>query len=179
MSALTRTPVNQNFLQSNKFQVNFSRLPNTQFFTQMVTVPGISMGEASQPTPFLDLFIPGDKAIYEPLVMTFYVDEQMESWVEIHNWIRAMTFPKNFDEYKNIRNLNNYTKFQQAEKPQYSDCTVTVLTSANKPMLTFKYYDVFPITLSGIMMNTTEGPETPITSDAEFRYSYYDIIKNS
>jgi hypothetical protein len=113
------------------------------------------------------------------MVMTFYVDEQMESWVEIHNWIRAMTFPKNFDEYKNIRNLNNYTKFQQAEKPQYSDCTVTVLTSANKPMLTFKYYDVFPITLSGIMMNTTEGPETPITSDAEFRYSYYDIIKNS
>lgn len=179
MTALTRTPTNPNFLQSNKFQVNFSRLPNTQFFAQMVSIPGISMGEAFQPTPFLDLFVPGDKAIYEPLVMTFYVDEQLNSWIEIHNWIRAMTFPKNFDEYKNIKNLNSYTKFQQTEKPQYSDCTVTVLTSANKPMASFKYYDVFPITLSGFMMNATDSPESPLTTDVEFRYSYYDVIKNS
>lgn len=177
MTALTRTPPNTNFLHPNKFQVNFSRLPNMQFFAQMVTVPGINMGEAFQPTPFIDLYTPGDKAVYDLLNVTFYIDEQLSSWIEIHDWIRAMTFPENFDEYKNLKDLNNYTKYQQPDRTQYSDCTVTILSSANTPVVRFKYYDVFPTSLSTFIMNSTDSPETPLTSDASFRYSYYDVIK--
>lgn len=177
MTALTRSPSNPNFLHPNKFQLNFSRLPNTQFFCQMVTVPGISMGEAFQPTPFVDLYAPGDKAIYDLLNVTFYVDEALESWTEIHNWIRGMTFPKNFDEYKNIKDLTTYTRYQQPDRPQYSDASITLLSSSNNPIIKFKYYDVFPVSLSTFVMNTTDSPETIITADAAFRYSYFDIEK--
>lgn len=177
MTALTRTPSNTNFLHPNKFQINFSRLPNVQFFGQMVAVPGISMGEAFQPTPFVDLYAPGDKAIYDLLTITFYIDEKLNSWVELHDWIRAMTFPKNFDEYKNLKDLSVYNRYQAPEKPQYSDCTVTLLSSANTPVLRFKYYDVFPISVSSFVMSFTDSPENPITADASFRYSYFDIEK--
>lgn len=177
MTALTRTPVNPNFLQPNKFQLNFSRLPNTQFFGQMVTVPGINMSEAFYPTPFVDLYAPGDKAIYDLLSITFLVDEKLESWIEIHNWIRGMTFPKNFDEYVNLKDANNYTRFQSPDKPQYSDCTITILTSSNTPVVRFKYYDAFPTSLSTFVMNASDGPDSPITADATFRYSYFDIEK--
>lgn len=177
MTALTRTPANPNFLQPNKFQLNFSRLPNVQFFAQMVTVPGINMGEAYQPTPFVDLYTPGDKAVYDLLNVTFYIDEELTSWIEIHDWIRAMTFPKNFNEYKNLKDLNNYTRYQPPERPQYSDCTVTILSAANTPVVRFKYYDVFPTSVSTFVMNSTDTPDNPITADASFRYSYFDIEK--
>jgi len=175
MTALTRSPSNPNFLQPNKFQLNFSRLPNMQFFAQTLSVPGISMSEAIQPTPFVDLFVPGDKAIYDLLNVTFIVDESMGSWIEIHNWIRGMTFPTDFQDYRDLKYLSNQNTFKSTNKPQYSDCRVTMLTSSNNPIVAFKYYDVFPTTLSSLIMSSQQSPEEIITADASFRYSYFDI----
>lgn len=175
MSALTRNPTNPNFLQTNKFILTFERLPNIQYFCQSVTVPGISMSEVPQPTPFVDLYKPGEKAIYDLLNVTFMVDEQMKSWIEVHDWIRAMTFPTNFDEYKNLQNLSRRSGYTSTI-PQYSDAKLVLLSSSNRPTLEFKFYDVFPSTLSTVIMSTTDTPENVPTADATFRYSYYDIV---
>jgi hypothetical protein len=176
---LSGTPNNPNFLQPNKFQLNFSRLPNVQYFCQSVSVPGVSMGEAIQPTPFVDLFAPGDKIIYDLLNVTFYVDEELETWKEIHDWIRAMTFPENFKEYSDLKNLNKFTKSQNTPKPQYSDGTLSILSSGNNPKMRFKFYDLFPVSLSTFILSTTETPDNIITADVTFRYSYFDIEKVS
>jgi hypothetical protein len=177
MTALTRNPVNQNFLQPNKFTLNFSRLPNTQFFCQSLSVPGISLSEVPQNTPFVDLYLPGEKAIYDLLNVTFFVDEELTAWREIHDWIRAMTFPVNFDEYKNLGRLNKMSGARESMKPQYSDASITLLSSSNKPYFRFKFYDCFPTTLSTFVMGASDSPETQITADGTFRYSYYDIEK--
>lgn len=177
MTALTRTPSNPNFLQPNKFQLNFSRLPNVQFFAQSISVPGLSMSEALQTTPFVDLFVPGEKAIYDLLNVTFIVDESLSSWVEIHDWIRGMTFPEDFSEYRNLKNLSKHTSAKYTKLPQYSDCTITLLTSSNNPNIVFKYYDVFPTTLSTFIMSAQQSPDEIVTADATFRYSYFDIEK--
>jgi hypothetical protein len=179
MTALTRTPSNPNFLQPNKFQLNFSRAPNIQFFAQSVSVPGISMSEALHVTPFVDLYVPGEKAIYDLLNVTFMVDETMSSWIEIHDWIRAMTFPKEFAEYRQLKNLSKYSSMKASQQPQYSDCTISVLSSANNPIVVFKYYDVFPTTLSTLIMSSQQSPEEIVTADATFRYSYFDVEKVS
>jgi len=57
-------------------------------------------------TPFVDLFVPGEKAIYDMLNVTFLIDEEMKSWIEIHDWIRAMTFPTEYEEYQRLGQLN-------------------------------------------------------------------------
>jgi len=173
MTAITRNPSNPNFLQPNKFVLNFSRLPNMQYFCQSVTLPGISMSEVPQNTPFVDVYLPGEKAIYDILNVTFMVDEMLIAWKEVHDWIRAMTFPVDFEEYRNLPNLNSNR--MPKLKPQYSDATITVLSSSNNPIYKFIFYDVFPTTLSTIILSTADGPDTIPTSDASFRYSYYDI----
>jgi hypothetical protein len=177
MTALTRNPTNQNFLQPNKFTLNFSRLPNTQFFCQSVSVPGISLSEIPQNTPFVDLYIPGEKAIYDLLNVTFYIDEELVAWREIHDWIRAMTFPTDFSEYRNLGRLSKSAGVRESLKPQYSDASITLLSSSNKPYFRFKFYDVFPTTLSTFIMSATDSPESQMTADGTFRYSYYDIEK--
>lgn len=177
MTALTRNPTNPNLLHPNKFQLNFARCPNLQYFCQAVSVPGISMSEVPITNPFVDIYAPGEKPVYDLLNVTFYVDEELNAWKEIHDWIRAMTFPEKFEEYRNLGNLNAYTRQQRSERPQYSDATITLLTSSNNSNLRFKFYDVFPTTLSTFVMSSTDSPESIMTADATFRYSYYDIEK--
>ena len=177
MTATNRNPSNPNFLQPNKFQLNFARSPNVQYFCQSLSVPGISMSEVPQMTPFVDIFVPGEKAIYDLLNITFLVDEELKSWIEIHDWIRAMTFPKEFAEYGKLDRLNKYTTHVQTKTPQYSDATVTLLSSSNTPYYKFKFYGVFPTTLSTFIMSATDSPDTVVTADATFRYMYYDIEK--
>jgi len=175
MTVLNRNPQNPNFLHPNKFQLNFSRLPNVQYFCQTVTVPGISTGEAIVTNPFVDFYAPGEKAIYDLLTVTFLVDEEIQTWKEIHDWIRAMTFPKEFEEYAKLGNLNTYTSSLFTRTPQYSDATLTLLTSANNPNVRFKFYGIFPTSLSTFIMSSTDTPESVVTADATFRYTYYDI----
>lgn len=177
MTAINRNPKNTSFLQPNKFQLNFSRLPNTQFFVQNLSVPGISLSEIPITNPFVELYSPGEKAIYDLFSVTFIVDEDLQSWKEIHDWIRAMTFPKEFKEYQDLPRLNKYTSNRETRFPQFSDATVTLLSSAFKPNLVFRFYDVFPVSISSFIMNALDDSNSPITADATFRYTYYDVEK--
>ena len=177
MTVLTRTPQNTNYLQPTKYLLTFDRIPNVQYFCQAVSVPGISMSEVPNPNPFVDLYLPGEKAIYDLLNVTFIVDEELKSWMEIHDWIRAMTFPENFEEYKQLGRLNKNMGGRTTKTPQYSDGIITLYSSSNKPYYRFKFYDCFPTTLSTFVMSATDTPENIMTADATFRYSYYDIEK--
>lgn len=173
--ATNRNPQNPNFLHPNKFQLNFSRLPNIQYFCQTVTVPGISAGEAIVTNPFVDFYAPGEKATYDLLNVTFIVDEDLKTWKEIHDWIRAMTFPKEFEEYAKLGKLNQFTLSSYTKAPQYSDATLTLLTSANNPNVRFKFYELFPTSVSTFVMSSTDTPDSVVTADATFRYTYFDL----
>jgi hypothetical protein len=178
MTALTRNPPNPNPLISNRFTLNFGRVPNVQYFCQNVTIPGISLSEAIITNPFVDIYSPGEKAIYDLLNVTFLIDEDLTAWKEIHDWIRAMTFPVEFAEYRQLPKLNKYNSASGGRNnlPQYSDAQLTLLSSSNQPVLRFKFYDVFPIAVSSFVMSSTDTPEQTITADATFRYSLYDLI---
>ena len=174
MSAISRNPRNTNSLVANKFQVNFTRLPNMTYFCQSVSLPGLSLGEVPRNTPFIDLYSPGEKLIYDLLSFTFIVDEDLGSWREIHDWMRAMTFPVDFSEYRNLPKLN---KFANKPQPQFSDATMTILTSSFNTNYNIRLYDCFPISLSSVLFSSTDSPENIITADVSFRFSYFDIVK--
>jgi hypothetical protein len=177
MSALDRNPTNPNVLQPNKFILNFARAPSMQYFCQSVSIPGIALSEVPQNTPFVDVYVPGEKAIYDMLSVTFLIDEELKAWTEMHDWIRAMTFPTNFDEYKNLGRLNRIANATQSPKPQYSDASITVLSSSNTPYFKFKFYDCFPTSVSQFILSATDSPDTTMSADATFRFSYFDIEK--
>ena len=174
MTILTRTPENVNLLHPNKFQVNFPRCPSLQFFAQSVLFPGIALSEVPRTNPFVELYSPGEKAIYDILNITFLVDEDLTAWLEVHDWIRAMIFPENFDEYKT--NLPAIARPRVREGfPQFSDAHLTLLSAANQPTHAVKFVDIFPISLTSFPLSSSQSPNNTITADATFRYSYYQI----
>jgi len=177
MTATNRNPNNQNFLQPNKFIINFARAPSIQYFCQSVSVPGISLSEIPQNTPFVDVYVPGEKAIYDTLNITFLVDAEMTAWLEIHDWLRALTFPTDYEEYRNLGLLNKFTTASNSKTPQYADGSITILSASNKPYFKFNFFDLFPISIGGFMLSSTDTPETIITSDATFRFTYFNVEK--
>lgn len=177
MTVLTRNPSNPNMLQPNKFTLNLSRTPNLQYFCQTVTLPGISTSEIPVQNPFVELYAPGEKAIYDTLNVTFLVDAEMTAWLEIHDWLRALTFPTEYEEYRNLSQLNRYTTAANSKTPQYTDGAITILSSANKPYFKINFIDLFPISLGGFVMSATDTPDTIITSDATFRFTFFNVEK--
>ena len=177
MTIFTRIPSDTSPLKPNRFELNFSRLPNTVYFCQSISLPGVSLGEAYQPTPFVDLYAPGDKLIFEPLVVTFMLDQMLSSWYEIYMWMRGMTFPVDFSEYRNLDKISRHSAAKATKKPQYSDCMVTILSGANTPIVKFKFYDAFPTSLTNILLSTTESSDDTLTSDMTLRYSYFDLVQ--
>ena len=175
MTAITRNPSNVNLLHPNKFSLTFQRLPEMQFFCQGLSIPGISIGEAPRNTPFVDLYSPGEKAVYDLLSVTFFVDEELKSWLGVHDWIRAMSFPENFEEYLQLGKQTKY--IANTKKPQFSDATLTLYSSSYKPYYRFKFFDCFPLSLSSFVMNASDTPENTITADGTFRFAYYNIEK--
>jgi hypothetical protein len=125
----------------------------------------------------VELYAPGEKAIYDTLNVTFLVDAEMTGWLEIHDWLRALTFPTDYEEYRNLGQLNRFTTAANSKTPQYTDGSVTILSAANKPYFKINFVDLFPISLGGFVMSATDTPETIITSDATFRFTYFDVEK--
>ena len=175
MTALTRNPTNPNPLHPNKFILTFSRLPNVQYFCQNVDLPGISLSEIAIPNPFVELYSPGEKAIYDLLNVTFTVDENLQAWREVHDWIRGMTFPKELEEYARLNKLNRATSLSTTKQPQFSDASLVLLSSSFQPTLKLKFYNLFPTSLSSVTLSVSDTPENILTSDATFRYTYYDL----
>jgi len=166
-------PTDQNLAQGSKFALSFSRLPYIQFFIQSVNAPGISTTPAIQQTPFIDAPLPADKMVYDELEISCVLDEPMWSWTSVNDWLKGITFPETFDEYKNLslqqRLQTNNTR------PQYSDCLLTILTNKNNPILSLQFIDLFPVSLSGIVFDTRIPATTPLTFTARFAFTTYLI----
>jgi hypothetical protein len=179
MSATTRNPAVKDILQTNKFRLTFDRLPNTTYFCQSINLPGVSLSEVPYNTPFVDLYVPGEKIMYDTLNITFLVDEEMRGWQQLHDWIRGMTFPVEFKEYRDLARLSPSAAMRAGNKlpPQYTDASFTVYSNKNNPAIRIEFKDLFPTMLGSILFNASDNAEVISVSDASFRFSYYNIVR--
>ena len=63
VGALASQPTNINFLIPHRFRMTIRRIPNVVYYVQEFTLPGISLGSAIQPSPYIDIPIYGDKLV--------------------------------------------------------------------------------------------------------------------
>lgn len=183
MTALTRNPNNVDLLQSTKFRITFDRLPGMTYFCQTANLPGVSLTEVPKPTPFADMYLPGEKLMYDTLNITFLVDEDLRAWTQIHDWMRGITFPLDFEEYFELQRQNAITSLGQklvisgnnvSYGGQYTEAIMTIFTNKNNPNFRVKFVDLFPVSLSTIIFNTGDSADNVVTADATFRFTYYN-----
>lgn len=168
MTALNRNPQNTNPLQPTKFLLTFARISDVQYFCQEVNIPGVQLGEVDRVTPFLDLFSPGTKLTYDPLEITFIIDEELQSWKNLYNWFTSIGDPDGFEGRDHGRELQ--------KSKHFSDATLTVLSALNNPLLRIEYTNVFPLSMSDIQFDVKQSADTIITCRARFRYQSYKYL---
>ena len=159
-------PDNINFLSPVGFRFNIEYLPQTNWFLTSVNLPGISLGEVIQPTPLMPTQVPGNDLTWEPLNVTFLVDENLNNWREMYDWLIGIGFPNEYDEYKD-----------QKAKQIYSDATLTILNSNMVPNYIVQFKDLFPTSLSEVSFDSASGDIEGIKATATFRYLTYSYEK--
>jgi len=169
MTALSRTPQNTNFLQSSKFILSFDRIPTVQYFCQEANLPGISMGKASINTPMLDIYSPGNKLSYNDLSITFTIDENLQSWIEMYNWFMSMASPNSSDRNR----LSSQQSNREYGKQSYSNATLNILSALNNPTIKVRFINAFPISLSDLSFDTKSSADDILTATATFNYDYF------
>ena len=166
---------NRNFLSPLGFKFNLVRTPKVDFFANSANIPGINLGVAVQTNYLRDLPIPGDKLTYEDFNLRFMVDENLENYLEVHNWMRGLGYPESIAEYDKWRLSDPYNP--QLD-PNVSDGTLTIYNSNYQPVATVKFRGLFPTYLSTIEFDSTDTEVRYVTADATFKYALYDIIPN-
>lgn len=155
-----------NYMSPLEFIVTVKGLPNVEFFTQRATIPSISLVPVERANPFKTLYEPGDRITYSELNLSFIVDEQMNNYIEVLNWMKGVTFAENFDQYKNVNEDGGGI---------VSDISVVVKNSHKNPSIVVDYFDCFPISLSEIQLDTTQQDLTYPEATVVFQYNYFDI----
>lgn len=169
---------NHNLLQPTKYRLVLARLPNVVYWCQETELPGINLPDtAIQVSPFVTRYTPGDKLEYEPLSLSFQVDELLQNWLEIHNWMRALGKPTDYAERRSLA-IQGGIKGTRTNL-DYSDATIVVLSAKNNPTYEIQYKDCWPTQLTPIKWSAADSANDIITAQVTFRYLYYDIVRVS
>ena len=104
---------------------------------------------------------------YEPLNLTFIVDEDLENYLILHNWIRALGTPDGGNERAEFR-----LKMQQlfGNNDLYADATLMVLNSNFQHNFDVVFEDLIPTGLNALEFNATVDGTEYAMAQVSFRY---------
>ena len=189
-SPLSRQPTVLDYNSPTQFRFGINQLPKVEFFTTAANIPDISLGELIIPTPYKNIPIVGDRVTFGNLSISFIVDEYLENYISIHNWILGIGFPKSREQFSDFRSTGSNTSNTGAggnsdigvvgkpvaDRPFYSDATLTILSNKNNPIVEVRYSDMFPVSLSGLDYNQQATDVEYQTATIDFRYKLYEIV---
>jgi hypothetical protein len=156
-----------NYQFENRFRVTFlstrediRRLSDT---CVTLNLPSIIMGITPQPTSIKQIFIPGDSIDFEEVNMQFLVQENMENWLAIVDWIYRMKNPNEIDMERDV-----------------IDIGIDVLNAKHKPIIQTTLVDAFPCTVSDVPLNYQLDDVEPNRIDVTFKLNNfkYERVSN-
>ena len=182
-NALRRQPTELDYADPSKFKFQIEKLPLVEFFTTAANLPGINLGEAIFPTPFKQIPVMGDDLTYENLEVTFIVDEKLQNYREVHDWMVGIGFPQSRTQYGNLRTEGDQISPSQGKEAgqegiggMFSDATLTITSAKNNPVVQARFQDVYPVALSGLAYDQQAEDITYLTANVTFTYKIYTLV---
>ena len=191
VNSFARQPTSLDYASPTQFKFQIQKLPKVEYFCTSVNLPALALSEVRQPTPFVDVPLPGTTLTYSPLNMTFLVDENLENFQEIHGWIRGLGFPESYSEYAggldagsdraptskgSVSSEPGKVKFGAPSQAAYfSDATLVILTSKNNAIKEVRFRDVYPTNIGELQYDQQAGDVQYLTATVTFNYRGYDF----
>jgi len=191
---INREPTKSDYASPIQFRFKCTKLPTVEFFVQSANIPGISLGSAQQNTPLYDMPLPGDKITFAALDMSFLVDENLNNYKEIHDWILGLGFPSNNQQFQDLQSAGSdrfpgssrSTAVTGSSTPQplneggiYSDAILTVLNSKNIAKTEIRFQNIYPTSLGSLNYDVRQTDVDYLSASCSFNYMNYDIVQIS
>ena len=191
-SPLARQPDKLDYASPTQFKFGIHQLPKVEFFTTTAQVPAIALSEVVIPTPFKSIPMQGDQLTFDNLTINFIVDEFLENYLSLHEWMTGIGFPKNRTQFADFKTNKSNTPISarsnsstssdigdvQPASPNnalFSDATLTILSNKNNPIVNVLFRDLYPVALSALEYNQAATDVEYLTASADFTYQIYEI----
>ena len=190
-NSYSRQPSKTDYASPTSFKFLISKLPKVEYFCTAVNVPGITLNTIDQMTSLKNIPIPGSKLDYADLNVSFLVDEDLQNYEEIHNWIVGLGFPESNSQFAALlsagsdrfptssANVNTEPGKVKYGAPDaggsVSDATLVILSSKNNPTKEIRFRDIFPSAIGGLSYNQQADDISYLSVDVTFKYLYYEF----
>ena len=186
---LDRQQTKLDYASPTQFKFGIHQLPKVEYFVTQAELPDISLDTTVQNTPFKDIPIPGEKLTYSNLTVTFLVDEYLENYISLHDWITGLGFPQNRAQFTKFRDVTSNTPPDGgtgasvdivgsaiSDKSMYSDGYLMILSNKNNPIVQIDFQDMFPISLGALSYDQGATDVEYLSVSTTFAYNIYTLI---
>ena len=161
---------NRNFLSPAGFKFVLTKAPKVDFFSKSVSIPNLTLGAAIQSNYLRDIPVPGDKLQYGDLDIEFFIDENLENYLQIERWMRALGYPESLAEAVDLNPEN--TDLLGAAR---SDASLLVYSSSFNPIARITFKDMFPVSLTPVPFTADATDINYIVATATFKYTIFNV----
>ena len=113
--------------------------------------------------------IPGESLTFNELQTNIILDENLEGYSEMYNWILRLI-------NSNMGSGGRGSISTDTRTPTYADITLSILSSHNNQTKQVRYLDCIPTSLGDIQFESTADGQSFITFAASFRFNYFKLV---
>ena len=174
-SAFAKQIDNRNFLSGVGFKFNLSKFPKVDFFSNSARIPELNLELTRQASYLKNIDVPGERLTYGDLTLRFLVDENMENYLSVYNWLTGLGFPETTKEFKE---LTTDKDGQKDPKEAFCDGSLRILNSNYREVGKVKFLDLFPTSLTSLDFDATNTDIQFFTAEATFKYTIYNLTSS-
>lgn len=142
--------------KNTDFLLTLEPLPTVNFWIQDFQLPSINVEAMRLEHSSIDFPSYGEKANFDPVTVSFIVDENWDNWMEAYNLMFNAVHP-------NKPQLRQNLKF---------DATVTLLRGNKDGIARLKLIDCVPTILEGVAFDAGAAEAVPMQSSLTMEFSY-------
>jgi hypothetical protein len=165
---------NNNYLSPIGFKFFLEKSPKASFLCQTANIPELTLGTPEIATPFIPFPIEGNLR-YGSFAIKFLVDEDLQNYLELHNWMRALGVPDGYLERRTFEDAVKLGPQSSNTRNLFSDGTLQILNNNFNFNFEIVFQDLIPTSLSTLDFDVTESDNNFLTATAIFAYTIYEI----
>ena len=174
-SAFAKQIDNRNFLSGVAFKFNLAKFPKVDFFSNSARIPELSLELTRQPSYLKNIDVPGERLTFGDFTLRFLVDENMENYLAVYDWLKGLGFPESGKQFKD---LTTDSDGQRDQKEAFCDGTLRILNSNYREVSKVKFTDLFPTSLTSLDFDATNTDIQFFTAQATFKYTIYNLTSS-
>ena len=175
-SPFAKQVANRNFLSGVGFKFSLTKFPKVAFFSNYARIPELNLELATQTSYLKNIDVPGERLSFGDFTLRFLVDENMENYLAVYNWLKGLGFPESGKQFTEIITDSDG---QRDPKEAFCDGTLSILNSNYREVAKVKFNDLFPTSLTSLDFDATNTDIQYFTAEATFKYTVYKITSST